>query len=237
MEFCWSCGGGSSGGVSLLLVGFDARACSRFRGVRRAEGATRKRAPDSATVALIRRAGASRRKVRTSKPQGLFSGDEVMSIPAPWIVAERPPSIRRTSRSLWRSRFHSRFSAGASASSSVRCSVKLGSRTRDDLGTLQKRSALPGRLHIGGALRPMHVHVPAGRDRRLQTRARSDPRRRHLRQVHAPPNPLTRSRIDRSFAAAHGQCGSQAACWSAHWQCSRDPCSSCFRRAASPPPR
>jgi hypothetical protein len=136
---------------------------------------------------------AGRPKGRTSKPQALFSRDEVMSISAPWLLAERPPSIRRTSRSLWRSRFHSRSSAGASASSSVRCSVKLGSRTRDDLGTLQERSALPARPHIGGALRPMQVHVPAGRDRRLQTRARFDPSRRDLRQVHAPPNPLTGS--------------------------------------------
>jgi hypothetical protein len=41
-----------------------------------------------------------------------------MSIPAPWLVAQRPPSIQRTQRLHWRSQSHSLSSRGASASSS-----------------------------------------------------------------------------------------------------------------------
>jgi hypothetical protein len=59
----------------------------------------------------------------------LFSPGEEMSIPAPWLVAQRLPSIQRTRRLHWRSQSHSLSSRGASASFSDR-----SSGDPDDLG-------------------------------------------------------------------------------------------------------
>jgi hypothetical protein len=58
----------------------------------------------------------------------------------------------------------------------------------EDLGSFEERSALPTRFHAGWAVRPLQVHVSAARVGWVQVGSGTDPRLRHLRRVHSPPN-------------------------------------------------
>jgi hypothetical protein len=64
---------------------------ARFRTAREAQGGEPPAAPHAVSPF-----GSSATTGAAGQPHALFSRGELMSIPAPWLVAQRPPSIQRT---------------------------------------------------------------------------------------------------------------------------------------------
>jgi len=59
------------------------------------------------------------------------------------------------------------------------------------LGAFEEGSELPARAEARCAVRPLQVHVPHPRIGWVQAGSGTDPRLRHLRQVHASPHRLS----------------------------------------------
>jgi len=155
------------------------------------------------------------------QPHELFSRGEAMSIPWPWLVAQHPrPSIRRTSRSRWRSLSHSLSSRGASASSSDRSSVDpyrggwhprpsgrppLASGLRPkQLTTARNSSPCSSRKMVWGA----KISVLPAKHRFLRARTefwlvtRSEKRTRLVCRASALPEDVSRSFARTGYAAS-----------------------------------
>ena len=77
--------------------------------------------------------------------------------------------------------------AGAVASS------REGSDGEKGLGSFEEEGELQARTRARGALRSLHVHVPAARVWRLQVGQGADPGLRDLRRVQAPATILTQA--------------------------------------------
>jgi hypothetical protein len=72
-------------------------------------------------------------------------------------------------------------------------SSREGSDGEKGLGSFEEEGELQARARARGAVRSLHVHVPAARAWRLQVGQGADPGVRDLRRVQAPAAILTRA--------------------------------------------